>query len=60
VTLPSFGAALDGLLSLGVITSGQRAAIVALGNNRQSRADVAFGFGTTLSDSDVGNARKAQ
>ena len=58
VTLPSFGAALDGLLSLGVLTSGQRAAIVALGNNRQSRAEVAFGYGTTVSDSDVGNARK--
>lgn len=52
----AFLSALDGLISLGVMTSTQKAAVIALGNNRQSRAEVAFGWGTAVSLSDVSEA----
>lgn len=38
--LPAFGAALDGLIGLGVMTAGQKAALMAMGANRRSRLDV--------------------
>lgn len=47
---PAFGAALDGLQSLGVIDADKRAAVVALGADRASRADALFGGPVTHLD----------
>lgn len=52
---PAFGAALDGLQSLGVIDADKRAAVVALGDDQRSRAEVLFGG--PVSATAVGTAR---
>lgn len=54
---PNFGAACDGLVGLGLMTAGNKSDILAMAQNRQSRAE-ALGFGF-VTHQDVGNARNS-
>ena len=55
---PKFVMAYQGLISLGVMTQDQCDAIIALGNNRMSRAEEAFNeIGINISPMQVGEAR---
>jgi hypothetical protein len=56
---PKFGPACDGLIALGIIDSAGKAALVALGSNRQSRAEIVWGFGTAVSAADVSEAYRS-
>lgn len=47
---PAFGAGLVAMRQLGVMNSDQAAAILALRDNRLSRAEIAFGRGVAASD----------
>lgn len=55
---PSFASGCDGLIALGVIGAGDKAALMALGENRRSRAEVLWGDGATVTHGDIGRARK--
>lgn len=56
VKLPAFAAAMDGLISLGAATAEDKAALIAMGDNRHSRLDV---LGWSVSHLQVGEARAA-
>lgn len=55
---PATGQMLDGAKALGIITSAQYAEILALANNRYSRAQELWGAGASISDADVARARR--
>lgn len=46
---PSFAAGCDGLIAMGFLTEAGKASLLALGNNRRSRAEVLWGGGLPLS-----------
>lgn len=54
---PSAAGMLDGLQALGVLSADHRAGLLALGANRRSRAEAAWGDGVTVSATQVGEAR---
>lgn len=56
VDKPAFVAACDGCIALGVMTGQHKADVLAMAANRQRRAEVAFGSGTSVSHEDVGLA----
>jgi hypothetical protein len=53
VDLPQFGAALDGLILLGLMTAGDKTAMLAMGANRRSRLDV---LGWAIGEADLSAA----
>lgn len=57
VDTAAFGAAADALVAVGLLASGQKAAMLALAVNRASRAEVVLGYGTAVTPSDVGACR---
>lgn len=54
-----FGPACDGLIALGIIDAPGKARLLALGDNRQSRAEVLWGFGFAVSAADVSDAYRS-
>ena len=52
---PAFGAACDGLIALGVMAAADKTAILAMADDRLSRAGVLWGAGVTATQ--VGEAR---
>lgn len=54
VLAPAFGAACDGLIALGIMTADDKAALLALSANRNSRASE---LGWSVSAGDIGEAR---
>lgn len=54
---PQFGPACDGLIAMGLLTSEGKSTLIALGNNRSSRASVLWGEDAAVSAGLVGEAR---
>jgi hypothetical protein len=57
VDAAAFGAAADALIGVGIMSAGQKTAMLAMAANRASRAEVLFGAGVSVGVFDVGSAR---